>query len=209
MKSKIIAIHGLAGHGKDTLAVMIAEKVKELENNKDVHPQIFVESFAAKVKGNIESITGEKMKSMKGFDVFNNRKYDFTREQKAKVLPIFNMSLGKFMQIYATEACRDVVHKDIWCIAMFNVFDRLEVPYRFITDLRIRNEYDLLDDRNEEVIFVKIDRGGIDMNDGRDKDHLSEKGLPDELFDYIVYNDEGLSELREDANYIAEKIVKK
>lgn len=203
--AKIIAIHGLMGHGKDTLGIMLAKELKSVSANQEKYPSIIKGSFGLKVKRCTELITGEEMKEVPGYGIFSNKVLDFTREQKQKHLPRFGMTLGSFMQKFATEGCRDSVHKDIWTISID--IPESEESIIIITDLRFFNEIGFLDEKS--AVKIKIVRSDIDLADGRDKSHESEQGLPRELFDFNISNKGSLEDLSVMVELLAVQIIRK
>jgi hypothetical protein len=192
METRIVAIHGLIGHGKDTISLMMARNIVSKRKEKL--------SFAFKIKQNVSNITGIPLHSVisRGY---SNTVWDFTREQKETHLDEWGMTLGKMLQIYGTEACRDNIHKDIWVKALMNsIPTNDDTTIYFITDLRFPNEAEAL--KNAGALLVKIVRPDLEKEKGRDHGHASEQGLPDELFDVIVTNDSDLADLEEEAKYI-------
>jgi len=196
MERKIIAIHGLMGHGKDTLGLIISNILKD--------KKVFKKSFALKVKENISNITGILMLNVEDYGYSNNF-LDFSREQKQTYLPDFDMTLGVMLQKYATEACRDNVHKDIWAIAAIKSIPKISDDVFIFTDLRFENEIHLLK-KEEGVTFIKIKRNHGVIGEKRNLSHESEKGLSDKFFDFIIDNNGNLNDLSIKATKICQQI---
>jgi len=182
---KIIAIHGEMGAGKDTVGAMLAEMLRDGDQE-----MAYKQSFALTVKENISNMTGIEMVDVNA--PYANIVKDFTREQKEMYLEDWGMTLGKMMQVYATEAVRDNLHPDAWILSMKPKLTLSGV--NIITDLRFQNEIDWLTSVNG--VKIKIIRNVEELKDGRDKSHASERGLADEHFDFIIINNGTLKSLR-------------
>lgn len=181
--AKIIAIHGLIGHGKDTLGRVLAHQVKGKK---------YKASFALKVKQNVQNITGVEME-IQNEHHYDAPVWDYSREQKQTPLKDYNMTLGEMLQIYATEAVRDNIHEDVWANACLNGIPEDSEDTYIITDLRFENEVKAL--RERDAILIKIIRPYSDLEKGRDHNHISERGLDSELFDYVLMNDKTIDDL--------------
>ena len=193
MKRRIIAIHGLMGHGKDTLGCFIASNIRIRRRIK--------KSFALKVKENVSNITGVHL----GYtftSFYDNQVFDFTRDQKNRYLDEWGMTLGEMLQRYATEACRDNICEDVWIKPLIREMRSSEDVY-IITDLRFENEVLALKEMG--AVLVKVIRPNYSGDEKRDVNHKSEKGLPNEMFDHIVINDGDRVDLANKAKDIVSK----
>jgi len=194
MKTKIVAIHGLIGHGKDTLASCIANEIVSMRTVR--------KAFADIPKHNISLITGIPLHAIvnKGF---TSHHFDFSREQKNTYLEQWGMTLGEFLQKYTTEACRNVIDNNIWIKSLMNsIPEDDDLNTYIVTDVRFENEIEALKKRN--ATLIKITRPNYEKETGRDHSHESEKGLPDKLFKYLIKNSRDVDYLRD----VAKAIVK-
>lgn len=193
---KIIAIHGEMGAGKDTVGAMLAEMFIN-----ESRQMAYKQSFALAVKENVSNMTGIPMVVMTDAP-YSNIVMDFNREQKETHLPNWNMTLGKMLQIYATEAVRDNLHQDAWILSIQPKL--MEGGVNIITDLRFPNEIHWLN--TFRAVKIKVIRDTEDLKDGRDKAHRSEAGLHDQNFDFVVLNDDSIESLRGKVEAIYETI---
>lgn len=184
----IIAIHGKAGHGKDTVGKMISN----IRRSKD--EECLKGSFAHKVKQCASIITGIGL-TCTDKDSYSSPVYDYTREDKQKLIPHLGMTLREFLQRFATEACRDNISQGIWVDSLLEqIKNHPRTTNVIITDLRFENEIKKL--REERVVLVKVIRDNYQGDPKAEKEHLSEKGLSDDLFDLVITNNGTLDDLR-------------
>lgn len=107
----------------------------------------------------------------------------------------------RLMQRFGTEAGRDIHGEDCWVKALFSEwFDEGE-PRLVISDLRFKNEADAV--RGVSGIIVRIERPGLDALPGG---HASEAGIPDDLVDYVIFNDGTIAELHRNVLDIVENL---
>ncbi len=137
---RIVGILGFAGSGKDTVGAMFREAGYEKA------------SFAATVKDATSSIFGWKRSLLEG-DTDESRKF------REEVDPFWSEHLGyevtprKMLQVFGTEACRDVLGKDIWVYSMLRNMD----PNKkyVITDVRFPNEVRMIQEAGGVIIRVR------------------------------------------------------
>lgn len=201
--AKIIAIHGLMGHGKDTFGRMISERLRA-EGYHTVNQR-----FASAVKQCAEIMTGVKMAESALGSGYTFGCSDFNRVQKSTYLEDWGMTLGEFLQKFATEAVRDNLHQDAWLMsvqASVNGYEDSKTVH-IITDLRFENEAEWLTKQHDHhVEMIKIVRPEQE-SDGRDMSHSSEAGLTDMYFNHIIRNDSTLEALGDVAITIVDDIV--
>ena len=183
--SNIIAIHGLAGSGKDTLAAMI----REYSIERYLEPCDLL-AFADPVKICVEQITGVHM-------IYANGKWDYTHEQKQETPEGFDKTIGELLQHFGTDVVRDTYGEDVW---INRTMERTGVVPCIITDVRFHNE--LAACRKVGAFAVHVSRPDAELS-GRPKGHRSEVGLLPCLFDVCIVNDGSLEDLR----YMALRIV--
>lgn len=185
----IIAIHGKAGSGKDTVGKMIQQYEKSFEIRK----------FADKLKDIVCIILNcgrEKLEDR----AFKESKIDW-----------LNLSVRELMQFIGTELFREQIHTDIWVKLLMNDYKEIgkydyskddfvvSYPNWVITDLRFKNVYLYLKNNYKDVVFIKINRPGI-----KSLNHSSEFDLggDDITWNYVIENDGTLEELSKKINKI-------
>ena len=204
MKTKIIAISGPIGSGKDEFAKIMAQL-----------SSIGVErhAFADKVRDITELLTGYKMKLMhKAGDPFANNVYNYTQEDKNVYLPIWDKTIGQCLQKIGTEVFRYNFDQDTWvksllgntaqeCLKKGNIF--------VCPDCRFPNEADAVLDMGGIVIRLEGDPMDVRKNSTRDLNHPSETALNDyQRFTKILTNDvPDINVFREKVREIIEEFV--
>lgn len=185
----IIAIHGKAGSGKDTVGKMIQQYEKSFEIRK----------FADKLKDIICIILNCGREELED-RTFKESKIDW-----------LNLSVRELMQFIGTELFREQIHPDIWVKLLMNDYREIgkydyskddfvvSYPNWVITDLRFKNVYLYLKNNYKNVVFIKINRPGI-----KSLNHSSEFDLEgdDITWDYVIENDGTLEELSKKVNKI-------
>jgi len=180
---KIIGISGKLASGKDTISEMIADIL-----NIPVEKY----TFSKKLKDIVSILTGEEMQKIKNLP-YANTIYDYTREQKNKFLPIWNKTLGEYLQQLGTDVMRKHFDYDIWIKSLFET-DGKQCLNRgnimTIPDVRFVNEADEIIKRGGLLIRVNGDPLKIRANTSRDVNHISETALDYyNNFNYVVDND--------------------
>lgn len=184
----IVGINGIAGAGKDTIANMVA-----LSLEKDSGYKVKCFAFADRLKQACSVL----------FNVPLEHFYD--RIKKEQTVSYWNMSPRQMAQKMGTEACRHGIRDDIWIKALNQDIMNSGVDVAFITDVRFDNEalythgetYEIYDEETGEShphnpypgVVVTIHRTNQVLISN--SDHASEKGIKDELKDYVVENVSG------------------
>lgn len=186
MKTRIILINGSGFQsGKDTFADMMAGHFKRYEAdalNYKLH-------FADELKLVAERFTGIKRIQHKQ-SVYENEIWDFTHKQKNTFLDEWNMTLGQWLQKFATEAVRDNFDKDTWkkllerkvvAIRQNQLYNRIRSINIFVPDFRFLNEQFCCNDvEYVDVYKLKIHREfNAENYDSRSMNHRSETELKD------------------------------
>ena len=102
-----------------------------------------------------------------------------------------NMTPREFLQLLGTEACRNVIHPDIWVNALFANYDTSSNydSNWIITDVRFENECQAIKDRGGIIIRINRDSDVVD-------DHTSETALDNyDGFDFVVDNNGSIDDL--------------
>ena len=171
MKTKIVAISGHIGSGKDEFAKIMAElSVIGVERH----------AFADKVRDITELLTGYKMKLInKAGEPFINNVYNYTQEDKNVFLPIWNKTIGQCLQQIGTEVFRYNFDPDTWVKALIGTANRCaDDGYIFVCpDCRFPNEADAILEMGGIVIRLEGDPLNIRKNSTRDLNHPSETAL--------------------------------
>lgn len=187
----IFLIHGLKRSGKDTFASIL----KELE------PAVEIKPFA----GPLKEITAKAFDlSLSTVDYLKNDesiKIGFRSPQEKMCT---GNSMRNFLQNLGTEAMKPIFGDYVWaklftdsylkspkgCIFVAPDFRVIE-EYQYITSEAITANADTLD-----VVTIKIQRDEVQASGDT---HITEQGLADFKFDYIVDNNGTLEDLRAEA----------
>lgn len=220
MKYKLIGISGKKQHGKDTLANFISSE----------HPAKYTHfKFADKLKDMVcvllgctrmeledptykETPLGEewwmwKSYTLHGAPVLINYK-DYPNSAKVSTHINYSLKIKYFdsptlikttprliLQLLGTECGREIIHPNIWINATMNAVARNHLPGAIITDVRFPNEAEAV--KKKGGIVIRIERSSENSSDN----HPSEIALDDyENFDYKIYNDGTLEDLRKWVN---------
>jgi hypothetical protein len=189
----LIAIHAKLGVGKDTLASFLTDHT----------PYSFADPLR---KGLLALDPYVKFSFVQGphdrlSSVVAERGWD-----EAKKIP----EVRRLMQVYGTEAGRDIHGQDCW----LNIAERFVDSHEkvVIRDVRFNNEMDAIyswefnkPKLKDRVATVKMDGESRREHEQNATKHVSEQGLEDWLFDYLVFNDGTLDDLRWAACYIVER----
>ena len=144
MMRKVIAVCGIKGNGKDTVADYIIKQYPNWEKD----------SFAGTLKDAVSAIFGWDRKMLAGETPEDRAK----REEKDKYWSEklgFDVTPRNILQIFGTECVRNHFHKNIWV-------DSLERKVKnsknniIITDCRFKNEIDML--RNIGATVIRVER---------------------------------------------------
>jgi hypothetical protein len=176
---KIIGISGKLGSGKDTVGLMI----------NSIMPQYKLFSFADNVKKITSIITSTPIE------------LQYSRAGKKTVINSSkNLTISNYQQLIG-EGLRNIIDENIW---IDSVLSNPE-PYKIITDVRYKNEaYKIIENNG---IIIRIEKDFIDIEDGRDKNHISECDLDDFKFEYILNNNSSMEELENNLKIILGKFV--
>lgn len=227
----IIALSGKIGSGKDLTAAMIqrvfleekveqgqlsAQSIPSLESLTKpqsipyhrMHSMYEVQRFAYKLKAFVASIIGVPVWKLDDQDfkksILGPEWAYFTPENESylsgKMFPGTwskkNMTVRE-MLIRIGDGMRNAVHPDIWVNALFS--DYKEDCNWVIADMRYENEKN----RIEKLAGVSI---RINRKDCVLIDHISETGLDNEGFSYVINNNGSLQELYDQIKAIVNDI---
>ncbi|WP_417534175.1 hypothetical protein [Marinobacterium stanieri] len=173
---KLIGLTGKAGAGKDTLASLILE-----------HTTGTTRAFAGPLRRAAKEIFGLTDEQMTD------------RVLKEEVVPYWEMSPRRILQVLGTEAIRHQFGGDTWvknadlrleALMRSESYEELPIEVCIWTDCRFAEEAEWI--RANGGIVVEVRRPGIDAVEA----HSSEQGLPPELVDGVFWNNGTIDELR-------------
>ena len=179
--SVIIALTGLMGSGKNTLA---SAAVNKLPNFREL-------AFADPLKEEIKYL----------FNLSSNQEYeDFKHTQVGKVNGRFLVrEIGMLMRSYDTEQFVNHLYNRI----------KEQNSHTVITDLRFRNEYQLLmrlRQQGYKVLIVKVEREEDSLLPKDYLDHVSERGFLYTEIDKVIYNINKEQAITEFLEYCREEV---
>ena len=209
---KIIALVGLIGSGKDTVADYL----------QNIH-HFRRESFARTLKDAVSSVFGWDRELLEGRTEYSRQWREEVDEWWAERLDMPNLTPRWVLQHWGTEVVRGNFHSDIWIASLENKL-RNNKDNVVITDCRFLNEIAAV--QNQGGLVVRVRRGDDPewlplaetyntTNNNNEKEatkkilnslgvHQSESGWAGCNFDYVLYNDYSLSKLYEQVNDLLE-----
>lgn len=195
----IIGINGYAGSGKDTVGEII--RMQQPKENWEI------KKFAGKLK-EVASIILGIPKTM--FEDQEFKKKNLPQMWSDHGLP---MTVRDFLQRLGTDALRQGLHPNTWVNALMMEYkevcfagkdsegaDLFSYPNWVITDCRFPNEAIAI--KNAGGIIIKVNRPGVTAVNA----HPSEVAVDHWHFDYVIENDEGISELKHQVRDILKQV---
>lgn len=206
MQNKIIALVGLIGSGKDTVADFL---VDDFDFKR--------ESFAGTLKDTISAVFGWDRELLEGKTAAARVWREEVDEWWSTRLNIPNLTPRYVLQYWGTEVCRVGFHTDIWVASLESKLRNSQYN-TVITDCRFPNEINSLKKNGAKIIWVK--RGPLPIwyetacaansGDERAKEelksfnvHASETSWAGTQFDLEINNNGTISDLRDMVNIIA------
>lgn len=179
----LIGITGKARSGKDTLANFIADK----------HSNVYLTHWADSLKDMLIGFFGCSYEDV------------YTGAGKARHNEFWGMTNRELLQTIGTDALRNGFRNDVWIKIMDLKLDKnQDKDIIIIPDTRFNNEAEYIRDKGGIVIEVVRGKNGELSN--KELEHSSEKGIDKTLISYIVYNNEGLDNLKKQALNIYNKL---
>jgi hypothetical protein len=194
MDSKVlIGIHGKPRAGKDTLANFLVDKYNLLRYGPSMPVKA---ATAAMFNVPLEYLSDDNMKEQ--IDSF------------------WKMSYREMMQKIGKECSRDIFGEDFWLRHVDKVWARVkddlltdvhrrQISYNgmILADVRYANEITWVKQRGGLVIFVtREDRKYV-----ANAQHVAEQGLPLDLADVVIPNNDTIVELHERASLVIEPLI--
>lgn len=229
--NRLIALHGLAHSGKDTVCAFIKAHLALSETDYDKKPNIIQQYFydsltnANDETNNSFVIAGYErfanplkaiIKSFLGVDDLNS---PIVKEMQLSDdwIPVGGIQSLTIRQLHCeiADAIKGVINQDIFATSLFERIKKSTAEgVWLINDMRFENELELCKANN--CYTVKIIRAEAEKERScMEFVHSSEKGLPASEFDYIIRNDGSLEELfiktadmLSDANLLSNQYVK-
>lgn len=188
-----IGICGAKRSGKNTFAELVQRELKDYITTQA--------SWAGILKISAATALGYKFDSEREYEEWA----DSFKEKGTVIVgngKDIHYNLGReFLQLYGTEAHRQIFGDNFWIDAFWAKNDFSGIDFVFITDCRFDNEAQSVKER--EGIVVKIVNNKADNSgDGHD----SENGISDSIVDIVIENNGSIEELKKKAKDFAERI---
>jgi hypothetical protein len=168
-----ILIHGQKRSGKDYVGNLIKEELIKRNINAKTY------ALANKMK----DIVSETFKiSREELEEYKNQEKDIYIVKDDKIITISNFR--KILQHFATDAMKPIFGNDIWINLLQNQIYKEKPDVAIITDIRFMEEYTNFKDSIHSSYAIKI----INKTNKNKDNHISEKLLADNLFDYLFDN---------------------
>lgn len=199
-ESMIIGIAGAKRAGKNTVAKFIHE---------EFHGDMVVKewSFAEDLKKSAAAALGYMGNDSIAFcdELKEHGEIETTIAINGNSLDITKISGREFLQLYGTEAHREIFGSNFWVNNLFQkIFDNEDgalivdgdnrMRLDLITDVRFPNEADAVHTAGGKILQVKRIKA-----QSEEDTHASEKPLEKESVDYVIYNNYDLKNLREES----------
>lgn len=187
----IILVHGKKRSGKDTFASIL----------KELKPELEVYSFAQPLKEITAKSFGVTLKILDDLKNDESIKIGF-RSPNAKMCT--GNSVRNFLQNLGTEAMKPIFGNNVWADLAIKHYDTLpQDSIMVVPDFRVLEEYEAIKSSGIPIITVKIDRDCVSVSGDT---HITENGLVDFEFDFIVDNNGTLDDLRVEAVELLDKL---
>ena len=175
---KVIILSGKARAGKDTTAIFM----KDYYESKGL--EVVILQYASSFKEYTKKITG----------------WDGSDETKPR----------EFLQMLGTSIIREKIDEEFVIKRMIQDIEVYSYFYDvvIISDARVVKEIEMIRDNFSRVTSINILRPDYESGlSSEQKNHITETEL-DEYndFDYVLYNDKGLDELKDKASKLASEI---
>lgn len=178
---KLIAIHGRARSGKDTLAKLLMK-----------HEPFIRMAFADPLK---QAVAG----------LFNIPQSTAFSDDKNQMLDYWGLTLRDVLQRFGTEAMRGTFGQQFWIERWLCEYNGYKVKDAnvVITDCRFENEAQAVKQMGGYVVQLSRDVEGLQ---GVESQHISERRLPKQFIDFYIDNNSGFFELELQAQLMLSKI---
>lgn len=179
----IILIAGLAGSGKDTLALMLEERLQGMKKT----------SFADPLKEILCKTLGISLEKLEYFKRKPEVRIGFRSSAESMCT---SRNVRQMLQAFGTEAMKPVFGDDVWADLMIDKALSLGSENGIvIPDFRVPVEFDRLMAKlpveHYRLITIKVVRDSIEAGDT----HITENGLTNFAFDLVIENNGTLEDL--------------
>lgn len=187
----IILIHGLKRSGKDTLASILQE----------LEPAVEIKPFAGPLKEIIAKAFDLSLSTVDYLKNDESIKIGFRSPQEKMCT---GNSMRNFLQNLGTEAMKPIFGDYVWAKLFTDSYLKSPKGTVFVApDFRVIEEYNYIVSEaitanadTIDVVTVKIQRDEVQESGDT---HITEQGLVDFKFDYVVDNNGALEDLRAEA----------
>lgn len=188
-----IGIIGNKGHGKDTLADLLADN---LEWDK--------ESLATPIKEIIHDLLNDIYSTGIINGVDRKSFHDFYKYSKEDSLPgLPNITLRNLYQTFGTEWAQNHLFKDVWVLLATHWNGKL-LDQQIISDVRFLHEAQAL--LGLDYLLIRVERPDVEAN--KFSNHSSETQVNSLPYHIFVYNDSDLAALQRAADHIVTLLQK-
>lgn len=194
-KACVVAFTGKKGAGKDTATRLLQELMIFKWGERDVRKVVNHFAFADPLKEAAESI----------FMLSHRQLHDPI--QKEMPDPRWNNKTPReLMQLLGTEVVRNI-DPDTFCKNMrYRVENMMPDQFIFISDCRFENEAKLIRELGGKIVLIT--RDVPQSKRVKFGDHASEMGIPPELVDFTIANDdENTAGLRKELDNLFNKLL--
>jgi hypothetical protein len=175
---QVIALHGVAGAGKDTVASILADYGYERLALADPIREALLM---------LDPLIGTKLRLSQAVASFG---WDSAKRAYPEV--------RELMQKFGTEVGRNIFGSTIWLdLVIKKITENPNTKY-VITDVRFENERAAFEQWGDDALLVKVERPGFDAVNG----HISDSGLEHTLFDASLSNHGSIEDLRDNVDWM-------
>ena len=163
---------------KEVLSIILKEDICKFENRN------FKENYFVSIGSN-RVIPRELLDDN---DILSDNKFTKLIKTNEPLPSNIYLSIRQLMQYFGTEVCRKYLGETVWIDATL----KNRKNHTIISDLRFKNEFDIVKQYNGKVIYIKRDCS-------KPGSHASEREIIDlynqNKFDYVVENNGSLKDL--------------